>query len=250
MAIHLAQHGYRVYGSSRRQQADSDGVRMLQLDVTDEASVRLAVEQVVAEAGRIDVLINNAGAGVCGAIEDTDMDEARWQMDTNFFGPLRVIKQVLPQMRRQQSGRIITVSSLAGMAALPYQALYSASKFAIEGLNEALRLELSGSQIDATTINPGDFKTGFTAARVFARQARSGLHAGQFAKTLAIYERDETHGADPVLVAELVQRLIELRRVDVRYTVGRFDQRFAMILKRLIPARLFEWIMKQTYSLL
>jgi len=114
-------------------------------------------------------------------------------------------------------------------------------------MNEALRLELWGSGIDATTINPGDFKTGFTQARVFARAARAGMQAVQLAKTVAIYERDENHGADALLVAQLAQRLIEAKRVGLRHTVGRFDQRFGMLLKKMIPALWFEWIMRMTY---
>jgi len=249
IAIHLALQGYIVFGTSRKPQADMGQISMLQLDVTDDESISTAVAQVIARAGRIDVLINNAGSGLCGALEDTDIDEARWQMDTNFFGPFRMIKAVLAHMRNQRGGRIITVSSLAGMAALPYQAFYSASKFAIEGMNEALRLELAGSGIDATTINPGDFKTGFTQARVFTRAARSGVQAAQLAKTVAIYERDENHGADALMVAQLAQRLIEAKRVGLRYTVGRFDQRFGMLLKKVIPAVWFERIMKMTYSI-
>jgi len=248
IATHLAQQGYQVYGTSRKAQADIGAVRMLQLDVLDDTSVGTAVGQVIAAAGRIDVLINNAGSGICGAIEDTSIEEARWQMETNFFGPVRMIRAVLPHMRAQHGGRIITVSSLAGLASLPYQAFYSASKFAIEALNEALRLELSGSGIDATTINPGDFKTGFTQARIFARDAKTGIQAAQLGKTVAIYERDEMNGASPQLVAQLAQRLIESDRVGVRYTVGRLDQRCGMILKKIISARLFEWIMKKTYS--
>jgi NAD(P)-dependent dehydrogenase (short-subunit alcohol dehydrogenase family) len=222
---------------------------MVALDVTEDTSVLACVAHIIAAEGRLDVLINNAGVGVCGSVEDTAIDEARWQMETNFFGPVRMINAVLPVMRTQGRGRIITVSSLAGLAALPYQPFYSASKFAIEGLNEALRLELGASGIDATTINPGDFKTGFTAARVFTRSARSGRHAEQLAKTVAIYERDEMNGADPSRVAELALRLVEADRVAVRYAVGRFDQRFGMLLKRWLPATMFERLMKVTYSL-
>lgn len=252
IADRLAQDGHRVFGTSRSPQTANMAalpVHMVQLDVTNDESVKQAVEQVMAQAGRIDVLINNAGAGLCGAVEDTAIDEAHWQMETNFFGPVRMIHAVLPHMRQQKRGRVITVSSLAGMAALPYQAFYSASKFALEGLHEALRLELTGSGIDATTINPGDFRTGFTAARRFSRAATDGVQAAQLKKTVAIYERDETHGADPVLVASLAARLVVAPRVDVRYTVGRFDQRFGMLLKRVVPARVFERIMKMTYAL-
>jgi len=249
MAEHLAALGHTVFGTSRKPSDDFSTVRMLALDVTDDASVAQAVAQVVQTAGRIDVLVNNAGIGLCGAVEDTTMAEARWQLETNFFGPVRMILAVLPYMRRQGGGRIITVSSLAGMAALPFQPYYSAGKFALEGLNEALRLELSGSGITSTTINPGDFKTGFTAARVFAKNAHAGRHAAQLRTTVGIYERDENHGADPQAVAELAARLIAQPRVGVRYLVGAPIQRFGMLLKRLLPATVFEWIMKDTYKI-
>lgn len=249
IAEQLAARGHRVFGTSRRPLPDQGRVRMLVLDVTDEALVGQAVARVIAEAGRIDVLINNAGVGLCGAVEDTTLAEAQWQMDTNFFGPVRMIRAVLPHMRARGSGRIITVSSLAGLTGLPYQPFYSASKYAIEGLNEALRLELAGSGIDATTLNPGDFRTGFTDARVFAEQARSGVNAAQLATTLAIYERDEQQGADPRQVAELAARLVEQASLDVRYPVGTLGQRAGIFVKRLMPARLFERLMKATYSI-
>ena len=249
IAEHLGSKGYRVFGSSRRPLPDQGQVRMLVLDVTDEAQVERAVAQVIAEAGRIDVLINNAGVGLCGAVEDTTLAEAQWQMNTNFFGPVRMIRAVLPHMRRQGSGRIITISSLAGLAGLPFQPFYSASKYAIEGLNEALRLELSGSGIDATTVNPGDFKTGFTDARVFTEQARNGVNAQQLDTVLDIYVRDEQQGANPSQVAELVARLVEKPSLGVRYPAGAIGQRAGIFIKRLMPARLFEWLMKSTYSI-
>ncbi|MDT4813032.1 3-hydroxybutyrate dehydrogenase [compost metagenome] len=249
IAQKLAEGGHQVFGTSRSPKGDRGAVRMLALDVTDDASVVCAIDEVIAKAGRLDVLINNAGVGVCGAVEDTSVDEVRLQMETNFFGPARTIAAVLPHMRKQGSGRIITVSSLAGLIGMPFQAYYSASKFALEGLNEGLRLELHGSGIDATTINPGDFKTGFTAARVFTRRALNGLQATQLALTVGKYERDERNGAAPELVANLAARLVEKRRVGVRYTVGRFDQRLMASIKRYIPDAAFERIMRSVYAI-
>lgn len=249
IARRLAAEGHTVFGTSRKAVADSGAVRMLALDITDDRSVDACVAQVVESAGRIDVLINNAGAGLCGSVEDTDLDEARWQMETNFFGAVRMIRAVLPVMRQQGGGRLITVSSLTGLAALPFQPYYSASKFALEGLNEALRLELHGSGIDSTTINPGDFKTGFTSARTMARKACSSRHEARLKATMAIYERDELNGPEPVEVAALAARLVMQDRVGVRYLVGRLDQRLGMMLKRLLPAVLFERLMRLTYSL-
>jgi NAD(P)-dependent dehydrogenase (short-subunit alcohol dehydrogenase family) len=247
VAAHLATLGHRVYGTSRALAENQAGVHMLRLDVTDDASVAACVEEVLAREGRIDVLVNNAGFGVCGAVEDTSMEEAHRQLETNFFGPVRMVRAVMPHMRRQQAGTLITVGSLAGQAGLPFQPFYSASKFALAGLNEALRLELVGSGIQATLVDPGDFKTGFTAARVLAAAAHSGPHTTQMEKTLRIYQHDEEHGAPPREVARLIGGLVMRRNLRVRYAVGPFHQRVGVWLKRLVPAWLFERAMLAIY---
>lgn len=248
----LASEGHQVFGTSRKPAPAAAGsanpIRMLALDVTDAASVQNCIQQLRREAGRLDVLINNAGSGLTGAIEDCDDDEVRWQMETNFFGTLRVIREAIPLMREHGQGRIITVGSMAGHASLPYQAIYSASKHALEAINEALRLELRGSGIDSTIICPGDFQTGFTDARVWANAAHSGHHGEQIKTTVGIYENDERNGANPEDVARLIQRLVAARSIKVRYFVGRFDQRLGMHLKRLIPAHWFEALMALIYK--
>jgi NAD(P)-dependent dehydrogenase (short-subunit alcohol dehydrogenase family) len=242
----LTADGHRVFGTSRR---PSEASGLVTLDVTDDASVASCVATVLAEAGRIDVLVGNAGYGVAGAVEDTTLDEARAQLETNFFGAVRVTRAVLPAMRAQGSGRIITVSSFAALQALPYQPFYSASKWALEGFGEALRLELRGSGIDACTVLPGDFRTEFTEQRVLAAGARSPEHAERLAAVLATYERDERAGADPARVGALVSRLVEARRVRPRYLVGKPSQRVAVGLKRVLPAAAFEWAFRRTYGL-
>jgi NAD(P)-dependent dehydrogenase (short-subunit alcohol dehydrogenase family) len=249
IARSLADRGHRAYGTSRRPVGDDGAVRMLALDVTRDDSVSRCVGELLAAEGRIDVLVNNAGGGLCGSVEDSSLEEIRWQMETNFFGAVRMLKAVLPPMRAQRAGRLITISSLGGLVGLPYQPFYSASKFALEGLSEALRLELKGSGIDATTVAPGDFATGFTAARVFAKAARSPAHAERMQRVVSIYERDERGGADPQRVADLVVRLVSAPRLRVRYAVGRWDQRASVLLKRLLPAGLFERILQATYSI-
>lgn len=245
----LAERGHRVYGTSRKPAGDDGAVRMLELDVACDDSVSRCVAALLAAERRIDVLVNNAGVGLCGSVEDTGLDEVRWQMETNFFGAVRMVRAVLPQMRAQRAGRLIAIGSLGGLVGMPYQPFYSASKFALEGLGEALRLELAGSGIDATSITPGDFKTGFTAARVFARAARSRAHRERMERVVSIYERDERNGADPQRVADLVAKLVAAPRVAVRYSTGRWDQRAAVFAKRLLPAALFERILASTYSI-
>jgi NAD(P)-dependent dehydrogenase (short-subunit alcohol dehydrogenase family) len=179
-AERLFARGCRVYGTSRQapralaQVRTSDlapMLRMIPLDVTSDASVDAAVGVVVACEGRIDAVVNNAGFGVAGAAELTTIEEAREQFETNFFGTVRVCRAVLPVMRQQGSGRILNVSSIAGRIGIPFQAFYSASKFAIEGFSEALRMEVAPFGVKVVLIEPGDFRTGFTAARRLARGA-------------------------------------------------------------------------------
>ncbi len=253
IALALATAGHRVFGSSRKPQPDqgnpANPVRMLVLDVTDDASVSTCIRQLIHEADGIDVLINNAGSGLTGAIEDCSSAEVDWQMQTNFYGPVRMIREVLPAMRKQGAGRIITIGSMAGHAGMPYQAIYSASKHALEAINESLRLELGGSGIDATIVCPGDFQTGFTDARVFAEKADSALHGAQMKTTVSIYEKDERNGANPGDVARLILKLVNARTLKVRYFVGKPDQRLGMLLKRMIPARVFETLIRLIYKL-
>ena len=156
----LAGKGYVVYGTSRRIANGNIGqIRMLIADVTDENSVRSAVNRIMDEQGHIDVLINNAGMGIGGALEMATDEEISSQMDTNFMGMVRMCRAVLPIMRKQRQGKIINISSIAGRIAVPYQGFYSASKFAIEGYSEALSMEVYPFGIKVCVVEPGDFNT-------------------------------------------------------------------------------------------
>ncbi|MCY1065034.1 SDR family NAD(P)-dependent oxidoreductase [Nannocystis sp. RBIL2] len=195
----LAARGpYRVFGTSRRAAGDDTlgGAEMLPLDVRSDASVAACVDAVMQRAGRIDVLVNNAGYTLAGAVEETAIDEAKAQFDTNFFGMARMVRAVLPVMRAQGGGRIVNVSSLAGLVGVPFHAHDSASKFAIEGLSEGLRQEVRRFGIHVSLIEPGDFKTAGTAAR---ERATGGLPAYAAARDRAIdiMARAEQSGPDP-----------------------------------------------------
>lgn len=243
--------GYRVYGTSRRapravvetQEGEGyqQGFPLIPLDVISDESVERGVGTVLAREGRLDVLVNNAGFGLAGAVEETTVDEAREQFDTNFFGTLRLCRAVLPTMRQQGGGYILNVSSIAGLIGIPFQALYSASKFAVEGFTEALRLEVAPHGIRVVLVEPGDFRTGFTASRRLARAAHLPVYADRQAKALGVMERDETHGATPESVARLVYRIIRKGSPRLRYAVGPASETVALALKRLAPSRLFEW---------
>lgn len=242
-ANYLAGKGFRVYGTSRRAAPEDLPVTMLRMDVTDDESVRAGVAHVLSAENGIDVVVNNAGYSLAGPIEDTTVDEAKRQLDTNFFGAVRVIQAVLPHMRQRRRGKIINISSLGGLVGMPFQAFYSASKFAIEGLTEALRLELAPFGIEVVNVNPGDVRTPMTTNRITAGAAGNGAYSEQFARTLHVYERDEKHGAEPILVAQLIERLMQTRSPRIRYLVGTRAQTTLTLLKHFIGARRFEKMM-------
>jgi len=162
IAEYLSQKGYVIYGTSRKAVEGNDRINVLKVDVIDVVSVKAAVQNVILKEGRIDVLINNAGMGISGPIEFSSVENIKLQMDTNFMGMVNVIQSVLPVMRKQGEGTIVNISSIGGLMGLPYQGFYAASKFAIEGLSEALRMELKPFHIKVVVIRPGDFFTSFT----------------------------------------------------------------------------------------
>lgn len=249
-AAYLSARGYRVYGTSRQPDDRQRSYQLLRLDVTDADSVIAAVEQVLEREGRIDALINNAGSGIAGAIETTSDDEARRQLETNFFGVFRMCRAVLPAMRRQGAGRIVNISSLGGLMGLPYQGFYSASKFAVEGFSEALYQEVRRFGIRVTLVDPGDFATGFTAnRRPTAASTDDPVYREQFARTLQVIESDEQNGSDPQRIARLVGRILRRKNPRLRYTAGAVSQKFAAFLKRILPGGWFARILMGHYQI-
>lgn len=247
IAEYLSQLGYRVYGTSRRPESypQPEKYALLSMDVRDPLSVRSTVESIIRDEGHIDVLINNAGYGIGGSIENTSTELAEEQFETNFFGLYRVLQQVLPQMQEQKKGLIINMSSIGGVIGLPYQGIYSASKFAVEGMSEALYKELFGSGINVVMIEPGDYKTAFTANRRIAG-AKQGHDRLERAR--AVIEHDEQHGRSPMEIAVLVEKIIRKKHPRLRYPVGAFDQKLSIFLKRILPARVFDSIIMRYYK--
>jgi NAD(P)-dependent dehydrogenase (short-subunit alcohol dehydrogenase family) len=232
--------GWTVTGASRRG-TTSGPWRGLVMDVDDEASVRAGVQDVAAGAGRIDAVVAAAGWGVAGAVEHTAIDEAKAQVETNFWGCVRVVQAVLPVMRQQRGGRIVLMSSIGGALGIPFQAFYSASKFALEGFGEALAYEVAPFGIDVTLVQPGNFRTDFTASRRMAAAGQDdSVYGAALAKAVGIMERDELNGAPPGDVAAVVARVLDARRPPRRVSVGKAGERVGLLAKRLLPFRVFE----------
>lgn len=248
-ATHLAARGLVVWGGSRSASPCGAGVEPVAIDVDDDTSVAAAIAAILGRHGRIDAVINNAGFGLAGALEDTSLDEARAQFETNVFGVLRVCRSVLPHMRARGRGHIVNIGSIAGRIALPFQGVYSASKFALAGMTEALRHELVHDGIAVSLVEPGDFRTGFTDARrvTAASGATSGYHA-RFSAAVATMARDERTAPLPDRVGPLIAGILDDPRPRLRYTTGPFLQRFAVHLRPWLPAALFEWIIRRTYG--
>lgn len=250
-AEHLHKLGYRVYGTSRSvQQVNPKSFEMIQMDVDSDNSVKDGINLILEKEGKLDVVVNNAGFGIAGSVEDTSIEEARAQLETNFFGVFRVCKAVLPIMRKQKSGYIINISSIGGLVSLPFQGLYSASKFAVEGMTEALRMEIKGFGINVVLIEPGDLHTEFTShRRKILQLQKNSVYSEKFNSAIQVVESDETHGDNPDKAAYLVERIINTKTPCFRYTVGPIVERIAILLKKILPQSVFEWIVMKSYKL-
>ena len=251
-ATHLAGRGFRVYGTSRRAASASappGNVTMLTADVTDDRSVEQAIATVLDREGRLDIVVNNAGMGIAGPVESTSIDQAKGQFEVNFFGAFRVCRAVLPAMRRQRSGYIINIGSIGGLLAIPYQSMYSASKFALEGLSEALRMEVRPFGIRVVIIEPGDHKTALTENRQFTEiSIATDAYSSSFEAALLKTAHDEQSGPGPEQVARLLYRIVNQRHPRLRYTIGPIPQRAAVWLKRLMPYSILEYTMRTYYG--
>lgn len=249
MAERLSSDGHKVYGTHRKASDFIPGVTYIKADVQDEEECKAAVEQVVAAEGRIDVFINNAGMGIGGPLEFCSLEDARRQMDINWMGMVRFLHYVLPIMRNQHSGKILCFSSIGGLMGLPFQGLYSASKFAIEGYCEALRLEVRSFGIDVITIEPGDFATKFTAQRKSVADPEAYKVYSSYAESLASIEHDETSGLKPEYLAGKISRIIMKKRPGYSYVISTLEQYLSTVLKRILPARWFAAILSSYYKI-
>jgi NAD(P)-dependent dehydrogenase (short-subunit alcohol dehydrogenase family) len=246
----LDEAGHKVYGTIRKENGNPVKYNLLKLDLTDPGSIRETVKTVLEKEGRIDVLINNSGMHTGGPIETSPMENIRLQMDTNFIGAVHLTREVLPVMRNQGGGTIINFSSVGGLMGLPFQGFYCASKFAIEGFSETLRMEVKQFNIKVILINPGDFHTSNSDNRrnFLAPTSPEDPYYEQYKTSLAVIEKTEAKGWDPVILAKKLVRIVEARNPRQRYIIGSYEAQFSVKLKSILPGKIFRWIIEDYYK--
>ena len=247
----LFSKGFKVYGTSRNPQKVKSTITfsLLQLDLADQSTITKAFDHIISNEGRLDVLINNAGAGITGPIEETPTVEIKKAFQTNYFGSLEMIKSALPIMRKQRSGIIINITSVAGYMGLPYRGAYSASKAALEITTEALRMEVKQFGIKMTNIAPGDFATNIAAGRYHSPILDDSPYMEQYQDTLNMINEHVDSGEDPIKLARKVYQVIHRSNPRVRYTVGAFLQKMSIVLKRILPGKVYEKMIMNHYKL-
>jgi NADP-dependent 3-hydroxy acid dehydrogenase YdfG len=252
-ALKLQTLGYTTYAAARRVQRmdhlTKSGIRPLAMDVTNEESMQAGVKQIIAEQGRIDVLVNNAGYGSYGALEDVPLSEARNQFDVNVFGAARLIQLVLPQMRAQHSGTIVNITSMGGKIYTPLGSWYHATKFALEAISDCLRMEVSQFGINVVVIEPGGIKTewsGIAAEKVRAVSG-TGPYApqGNAVANSLVSESNQRLSSPPELIANTIARAVTARHPRTRYAVG-FGAKPMIFMHGILPNRWFDAVMRLT----
>lgn len=241
----MHQKGYTVYELSRRENGAA-GMHHIVADVTDEAAVNRAIDEVMQQEDHIDVLINNAGFGVSGAVEFTELADAKRQLDVNFFGMVNVCHAVLPIMRKAGRGRIVNTSSVAGVVPIPFQTFYSASKAAINSYTMSLANEVRPFGIQVCAVMPGDIRTGFTAARK-KNQAGDEIYGGRISRSVTGMEHDEQTGMAPETAGAYIASVATRKSVKPLRAIG-FLYKFYCLLVKLLPVRALNWLVRMIYA--
>lgn len=244
-ALALKNAGYTVYELSRRAQG-VEGLNHLVADVTDEAAVKKAVDEIVAREGKIDVLVNNAGFGISGAVEFTKTEDAKRLFDTNFFGMVNMNRAVVPVMREAGQGRIVNISSVAGQIPMPFQTYYSAAKAATNSYTMALANELRPYGVTVCAVQPGDIKTGFTKAREKTVDG-DDVYGGRIGRSVSRMEHDEQTGMDPAVAGKFIANVAMKKRVSPIYTIGA-SYSFLTFLTRLMSWKTMNKIIGAIYA--
>jgi NAD(P)-dependent dehydrogenase (short-subunit alcohol dehydrogenase family) len=246
----LLQKGFTVYGTSRNPEKITNSTfPLIALDVRNVESVQKAVSEIIQKSGRVDVVINNAGVGITGPIEETPTEEIKNNFETNLFGPIEVIKAVLPQMREQKSGLIINITSIAGYMGLPYRGVYSSSKAALEIITESISMEVKSFGVNVVNVAPGDFATNIASGRYHAPVINGSAYEIPYGNTLKQMNEHVDSGSNPDEMAFAIYQIINEKNPKIHYKIGAFMQRFSIVLKRILPDRIYEAMLMNHYKL-
>lgn len=250
IGTYLKSKDYVVYGTSRNpEKVTETAFPLIKLDVRDTISISTAIHKVLELEGKIDVLINNAGVGITGPLEEIPTEEIKNNFETNFFGPIEVMKAVLPTMRTQKAGLIINITSIAGYMGLPFRSVYSASKGALELVTEALRMEVKPFNVKITNVAPGDFATNIAAGRYHAPLIKGSAYETTYGPSLTTMNEHVDSGKDPEYMAKAIESIIEHADPKVHYKVAVPLQKFSIVLKRILPDKMYEKMLMNHYKL-
>lgn len=246
----LHKKGFKVYGTSRNpENIKNSTFSLVALDVRNVESIQNAISQIIQKEGKIDIVVNNAGVGITGPLEEIPISEIKNNFETNFFGPIEVMKAVLPHMRSQKSGLIINITSIAAYMGLPYRSIYSASKGALELITEALRMEVKDFGIHITNVAPGDFATNIASGRFHAPLIKGSAYEIPYGNTLKMMDEHVDSGSNPDEMALAIFKIIETPIPKIHYKVGVFMQKFSIVLKRILPDKVYEKMLMNHYKL-
>jgi len=245
LAQYLCKKGHKVYGISRTK-VHEKSILSIQADVTNYDQIKEAYDEIYEQEGRIDVVINNAGIGISGSIEDTKTEDVKLLFDVNFIGVFHSTKAAIPLLRKSGGGKIFNISSVAGKFSIPFQSFYSASKAAINAFSEALQIEVQPFDIQVCSVMPGDIKTGFTKNRK-KNDVENPYYQQRIQKSVAVMEKDELNGMEPELAAKVLCRLIRKKKIPLYVTIG-FKYKLMVIAQRLLPNKLVNRLVGLIYG--
>ncbi|MFK5878670.1 MAG: SDR family oxidoreductase [Flavobacteriaceae bacterium] len=250
IANYLSERGFIVYGSCRDANCGkAHEFNMLPLELTNPDSIKKAIDTIIKNEGKLDVLINNAGIGITGPVEETPTDEIKKSFDINFFGLIDVMKAVLPQMRDQKSGLIINITSIASYMGLPFRGVYSSLKGATRILTESISMEVKKFGINIVNLAPGDFKTNIAHGRYHTPISEKSVYNKAYQRNLDLMNEHVNDGEDPILVAKYVYKIINSKNPKIHYRVGSVTQKASIILKRILPNKVYEKMLMNYYKI-
>jgi len=248
IAEYLGKRGHRVYGASRSS-VESRHFTSVRMDVTKAEEIDNIISKIFISEGKIDAVVNNAGLGVAGPFETSNLEEIRKAMETNFYGTIKVCQTVLPFMRKQKDGYIINISSIGSVMGLPYRGFYSASKASVDIMTEALRMEVKGFGIKVCLVHPGDVKTAINDHRLIAAKDSDDAYGETFTRIYEEMNKDVRKGIKPEKFGPVIGKIIHSENVKRNYYVGHFTQKLSVKLKKLLPDFLFEKMIMSYYKL-